>query len=160
MAIRIDYQYTNYDLQTDFNEPVSKESYSFIKSDKKLFIKKKKQLINEFNDNQGMIKIIGFYICAVYLIIGIGIPIMAISGSSVVDDIGKSDAGATIGGIAMIIGFFSLPFGFGYIKGRISLSEYIDSLEKNYEVHSKYIIESKDYESYLSILGVGQKHRR
>jgi hypothetical protein len=161
MAIRIEYSFTHFKPKTNFNDPIHKENYSYLKIDSAAFKKElRKSIISQFNESQGILRRVAFLITGVYFIIGVGVPVLVMIDSSMFDTLEKSDAFGTIFGILILLGFICLPLGLGYIKSRISLSEYIDSLDKYYDAHINIVKESSDYENYLEILDAGRRRPR
>ncbi len=161
MAISIEYKFTKYKFEKSINDPISKESYSVLKNNKKQFLRElKKAILKQFNQGQGKISRIAFFIMIVYLSIGIVIPILAFINSNLFDNLENSEVFISIFGIMMLIGLGSLSLGFGYYKSRASINNYIECMEIYYTAHAKYVNESSDYESYLGILDEAIKRKR
>ncbi|HZY82860.1 MAG TPA: hypothetical protein VFE50_25245 [Cyclobacteriaceae bacterium] len=163
MAIHLPYQYTRYTFSKNYNTPVTKQEFDALRINKGEFITRyKATLRQQFRQEQGGLKRACFYIMAAYFVTGVGVPILAIAAPKVLDVIEKVEGFFTILGVLCLLGFFTLPIGWGYYKSSDSLDDFLASAKQYYDRQYTDITKFSDYESYLASVNdrIGFKMRQ
>ena len=151
MAIRIFYNYSQYNFRSDYNTPLTEHDYMQIQSNKQAFLDSKKSELNrEFKQDQGLWRRMSFPVMVLFFLIGLTVPILAITKPTLTDQFENSDTFMSIFGVVMFLGIISISGGLGYYKSRKSFKKYRKQALDYYRSHVKDISTSNSYQDYVT----------